>query len=144
MKSILTVLVAATPLLLTGTAHGATPDPGQVVFAYDPPAISEDGSHVTWHWKLTNQGGETANQVTLLHRLAPSLDNVTASAPCTAGQKVIRCHYDSIAAGASKEGTIDADLPPDLSGTVQISGRITWQSTGTKTAVTSPSAVRRD
>ncbi len=131
MKSVLAVVAAATPLLLAGPAHAATPTPGQVVFAYDPPQIAEDGSHVTWHWKLTNQGTETATSVTLLHHLTPPLDKVTATAPCTVSAKAIRCHYESVAAGASEEGTIDAVLPSDLSGTVQINGRITWQSAGT-------------
>jgi hypothetical protein len=117
----------AVPMLLAGPAHADT-GTGDVQFVYDPPQIAEDGSHVTWHWTLTNHGSEPASQVTLLHRLTPSLDSVKASAPCTVAPKVIRCHYDTVAAGATEEGTVDADLPSDLSGTVQINGRITWQS----------------
>ena len=37
MKSILAIMAAATPLLLAGPAHAATPEPAQVVFAYDAP-----------------------------------------------------------------------------------------------------------
>lgn len=132
MKSILAALAAAAPLLMTGPAHAAAPAPGSVVFAYDPPNINEEGTHVSWHWKLTNQSGLTATQVTLRHHLNPPLDKITASAPCTVDQKGIRCHYDELAAGASKEGTVEADLPSDLSGTVQINGRITWQSAAKK------------
>ncbi|QIS12742.1 hypothetical protein [Nocardia arthritidis] len=98
-----------------------------VTFAYDPPQLSEDGSHVTWHWSLKNTGSETAREVTLIHRIKPPLANVKASAPCQVEQKAIQCRYVEVPGGGTKQGTIDADLPENFSGTPQISGRITFQ-----------------
>ena len=149
MRHVLAVLGAATPLLFAGVAHAAVApsvpglESGTMVFGYDPPDISEDGSHVTWHWTLTNESADDAVEVTLLHHLTPALDQVRATAPCTVIPKGIRCHYGKIEAGTSVEGTIDADLPSDLTGSVKINGRITWQAPSKTPAVVTLGAGRQ-
>jgi len=140
MRPAIVALGVAAPMLLAGPAHAGT-GPGNVTFTYDPPQIAEDGTHVTWHWTLTNKGAQAADQVTLLHRLTPSLKTVQASEPCTVGPQLVRCHYDMLGPGASREGTIVGALPSDLSGTVQINGRITWQS-GAKPAAAAAAAAK--
>lgn len=99
-----------------------------VQFAYDPPQISDDGTHVTWRWTMQNRGTDEAAHVTLLHKLDPSLNGIKASAPCEiTTAKAVRCRWESVPGGGTEQGTIEADLPANMSGTVQISGRITWQ-----------------
>lgn len=126
----MTLLLAA-PTAAAGATPKAREAGADVVLSYDPPQISEDGSHVTWHWNLRNRGTETAYNVTLVHRLNPPLAGVKASAPCEVTPRNIRCHYPEVPAGGKEHGTVDADLPPDLSGTVQINGRVTWRQDAT-------------
>lgn len=114
-------------------AHASARATSDVQFAYDPPQISDDGSHVTWHWTMENKGSDEASHVTLVHRLSPALNGVKASTPCeVTPAKAVRCRWESVPAGGTEQGTIEADLPPNMSGSVQISGRITWQQ-GTST-----------
>lgn len=123
LRPAIVVLGAVMPIIAAVPAHAAGSD---LQLAYDPPQLSEDGSHLTWHWTLQNKGAYAAAHVTLVHRLNKPLARIKATPPCEIAPKVIRCRWESVPAGGKEKGTIDARLPADLSGTVQISGRITW------------------
>ncbi|MCX5387415.1 hypothetical protein [Streptomyces sp. NBC_00083] len=128
----MTVLASAAVFLAVlpaaQAAHAPQAGGVDVAVSYEAPHLNDDGSHVTWHWKLTNTGTKTARKITLTHTLNPPLNHVEASAPCQNTGTSIRCAYDSIPAGATREGTVEADVPADLSGTLHINGRVTSQS----------------
>ncbi|WP_441248447.1 hypothetical protein [Kitasatospora sp. McL0602] len=123
--------VAATALLAPLPAAAAAPRAaGSVEFKYDAPQISEEGDHVRWHWTVTNATDEAVHKVTLKSTLTPHLPITNVSGPCVVSQtaSTVTCTWDDLRPGQSAGGDIDADLPEDLSGAVQIKGRITWQS----------------
>lgn len=114
-------------------AHASARAAGDMQLAYDLPQLLDDGSHVAWHWTMRNKGSDNASHVTLMHRLNPALNGVKASGPCeVTPAKAVRCRWESVPAGGTEQGTIEAELPANMSGTVQVSGRITWQQ-GTST-----------
>ncbi|MFG2660183.1 hypothetical protein [Streptomyces sp. NPDC048425] len=121
--------MAAAVALLTPSslAQAKSLASGKVEFAYTAPEISEDGSSVTWHWTVSNTGDTTVDQVVMTHKLTPQLQVAQVSAPCQVQATAIRCGYGAMKPDEKREGSLVADLPEDLSGSVQINGRITWQ-----------------
>ncbi|MGI5164340.1 hypothetical protein ACQEU3_08305 [Spirillospora sp. CA-253888] len=133
MKSVLTGparLLAGVPLLAAplaaAPAHADTPA-GKVGFVYSAPQISVDGGNVTWDWTVTNGVGAPVDKVVLTHRFTPQLKVVSASAPCEVVEKTVRCDYGRLANAGRKKGTLVAAIPPEAAGTVQVTGRVTWQ-----------------
>lgn len=100
---------------------------GKVEFTYDAPEIAESGDTVTWRWTLANTGDEGVDKVVLTHKLTPKLKVSSVEDLCTVKDEGIRCEYGSVDAGEKHNGTLVATLPPNVSGTVQINGRVTWQ-----------------
>ncbi|MFI6449730.1 hypothetical protein [Kitasatospora sp. NPDC050543] len=135
MLSTLTVMMVAVAGMMPATADAqAAKSPlhrqeAAVTLSYDPPEISEEADHVTWHWTVKNTSTSPVSNVVLSQHLDPPLAGVKASDPCEVAAKVITCRWKSIPAGGIEEGRVDADLPPDLTGTIHISGRIAWERT---------------
>ncbi|WP_067477679.1 DUF11 domain-containing protein [Actinomadura hibisca] len=132
MKSILTgrarllagAVALAAPLSATALpAHAAA----KVDFLYSAPEISAEGDSVTWDWTVRNSGGEAVDKVVLVHRLTPQLKVTSVSAPCKVLATSVRCDYGRLATAGRKKGTLVAAIPATTSGSVQITGRVTWQ-----------------
>lgn len=125
-----TTPTVTTPAVTT-PAPAAAPAPASganFTLSYDAPQISADGTHVNWHWTLHNDSRQNGSDVVLVSDLTPALVNVTATAPCTVTtNSEIRCVYSLVKAGASEQGTISADLPTGLTGSINIAGRLSWQ-----------------
>ncbi|HEX6470794.1 MAG TPA: hypothetical protein VF069_16960 [Streptosporangiaceae bacterium] len=102
------------------------PATADVAFAYDAPRIAADGEHVTWRWTLRNGGPGAAGGVILVHRITPQLKISRMSRECRAIRAGISCSYGTIQAGRRRTGELEAELR-DVSGTVEINGRVTWQ-----------------
>lgn len=107
---------------------------GKIEFTYDPPEIADDGESVTWHWTLKNTGDEDVEKVVLTHKLTPKLKVSKFDKECVEkADGGIKCEYGAVAVGEENEGTLVAALPSGVSGTVQINGRVTWQTPPTAT-----------
>ncbi|GAA2775636.1 hypothetical protein GCM10010521_62690 [Streptomyces rameus] len=126
------VVATAMALLASFAAAQAAPSvraPADVRFQYDPPEISEAGDHVTWHWTVVNSGIGAAHKVVLTHTVTPQVPITHVTGPCTTDEAraVVRCTWEQLGAGQRTDGTIDADLPEGLSGSVRIKGRVVFQ-----------------
>src|ERR1044071_5399804 len=115
---------AVATLLPVGAAQARA---AGVEFAYDAPAISDEGDYVTWRWSMRNTEDVPAYKVVMTHKLAPALPVRFVSQGCEAQGALIRCRWDKLAAGQRVEGLIEADLPENLNGSVNVSGRLVWQ-----------------
>ncbi|MFD3876202.1 hypothetical protein [Streptomyces sp. NPDC058623] len=117
-----------------GTTTHASPRAGDdVVFTYDAPDLSDDGDHVIWNWTVRNNNSHSVAHVVLTSKITPKVSVTRVSEGCEVqDSSTIRCTIPTLAAGASREGVIEADLPADLDGSVQISGRVTWQNPAAK------------
>ncbi|GAA1185878.1 hypothetical protein F4556_007159 [Kitasatospora gansuensis] len=100
-----------------------------VEFVYEAPDISEDGGAVTWRWSVVNNTGSPVTQVVLTHRMSPPLPITRVSGPSEVLGEAVKSRWETLAADEQAEGEIVATMPDDLDGTVQISGRVTWQRT---------------
>ncbi len=98
----------------------------QIELTYSAPELTGEGDKVTWHWDLANKGDENAEQVVLTHTLTPNMSVSEMPAQCTPAGETIRCDYDGVRAGETLQGTLVADVPPGYSGSVNISGKVTW------------------
>ncbi|AWZ05690.1 MULTISPECIES: hypothetical protein [unclassified Streptomyces] len=98
-----------------------------VEFAYEAPEISEEGDVVTWHWVIVNNGSEPVTKVVLTHRVTPTVVFDRLTGPSEVVGEVVKSRWETLGAGEKSEGTITAALPEDLTGTVQINGRVVWQ-----------------
>lgn len=96
-------------------------------FTYESPRVSPDGDHLTWRWTLRNTGPGAAGDVVLVHRLTPPLKISRLPRECRAIAHGASCSYGTIKAGQRRTGSLDAELSRDVSGTVEIHGRVTWQ-----------------
>lgn len=126
----------AAPVFVAAQATAAvravprSPSPRAVAdikFDYAAPRVAADGEHVTWRWTLTNAGSGAATDVILVHHLTPQLKISTMSKECRAIANTISCSYGRIKAGERRTGALGAELSRDVSGTVEINGRVTWQ-----------------
>jgi hypothetical protein len=130
-KVLLSALGALGASMFLASPAAAQPSPkpaaADVRFVYDAPQISTDGGHVTWRWTLTNNGPGTAGNVVLVHTLTQPLKITKLAQECKETKSGISCSYGSIDDGEKKEGSLDAELTPDVSGTVEINGRVTWR-----------------
>jgi phage baseplate assembly protein gpV len=126
------------PVFLASAAAAATAQPApvpspaksaaaDVKLAYDSPQVSADGEHLVWRWTLTNEGSGAAGGVVLVHRLTPALKISHLAKECRAIASGVSCSYGTIKAGQRKAGSLEAELSRDVSGTVEINGRVTWQ-----------------
>ncbi|HXA61530.1 MAG TPA: hypothetical protein VNW94_20480, partial [Streptosporangiaceae bacterium] len=126
MKTTIAVAGALAMMACSLPAVPAQAADGQVKFVYDSPVIN--GDHVSWGWTLTNGSTQVAKQVTLTHQLSTAVTITKVSAPCVAAAAaVIRCTYGALDTGKSIRGSIEAALPADRSGGMEINGRVTWQ-----------------
>ncbi|MFC1409439.1 hypothetical protein ACEZCY_09890 [Streptacidiphilus sp. N1-12] len=103
---------------------------GSFEFSYETPQISEETDHVTWEWTATNTGAATVTQVTLTSSLSPYALQFTKSSgdgDSTITGSTVKTRFATVAPGVTLRGTLEADLPADLDGPVQISGRVTWK-----------------
>lgn len=98
-----------------------------VEFAYTAPDISEEGDVVTWHWSIVNNGSKPVTKVVLTHRVTPTLAFGSLTGPSEVVGELVKSRWETLGAGEKSEGTITATLPEDLSGSVQINGRVIWQ-----------------
>jgi hypothetical protein len=135
------VVATAVTLLASVSPSQAAPSvraPGDVQFQYDPPEISEAGDHVTWHWTVVNSGTGAAHKVVLTHTVTPQVPITHVTGPCTTDEarSVVRCTWEQLGAGQKADGTIDANLPEDLSGSVHIKGRVVFQESPSGTSAT--------
>ncbi|WP_354644750.1 hypothetical protein [Kitasatospora camelliae] len=123
------VAVAATLLAPAPLAHAAESSAGEVAFVYDAAQMSEDGSHVSWGWTVSNRSGHAIHDVVLTHAISPSsaVRALTASGPCTVDENRISCRWPEMKAEETSAGIIGADIPADSEGSVQIRGRIVWR-----------------
>ncbi|AWZ03411.1 MULTISPECIES: hypothetical protein [unclassified Streptomyces] len=99
----------------------------QVEFQYETPDISEEGDVVTWAWAVVNSGSEPAREVVMKHTVVPSLEVTNVTGPSEVVGEIVKSTWATLAAGEKAEGTITANLPEDLSGSVSIKGRVVWQ-----------------
>lgn len=106
----------------------------KIDFVYATPVIAENGDKLTWRWTVSNSGDLDAFQVIVMHRLGGSMQIRRLSAGCTASGVAIRCAYGRIAPGQKRTGSVEVELSEDVQGTLQISGRVTWQQGGKATA----------
>ncbi|MFI5807715.1 hypothetical protein [Streptomyces sp. NPDC051561] len=107
-----------------------------VTFAYDAAQINEEGDHVSWRWTMTNNSDAPVSQVVLTHQISPWLPPTRLTGPCEVVGESVKCRWQTLQPGEQAEGNIEADLPDDLNGSVQINGRITWQSSNAATSTT--------
>jgi len=105
----------------------ATSAAADVKLDYDSPQVAADGEHLVWRWTLTNKGSGAAGGVVLFHRLTPALKISHVAKECRAIASGVSCSYGTIKAGQRKAGSLEAELSSDVSGTVEINGRVTWQ-----------------
>jgi hypothetical protein len=110
-----------------GSPPPRPPVAADVKFVYAAPRISADGEHVTWRWTLTNAGSGAAADVVLVNHLTPQLKISNMSKECRAIANAVSCSYGKINAGERRTGALGAELSRDVSGTVEITGRVTWQ-----------------
>jgi hypothetical protein len=124
------------PVFLAGTAAAVqrpaseppAPAPAaDVKLAYDAPRMAADGERLVWRWRLTNEGSGAAGGVILVHRLTPPLKISRLAKECRAIASGVSCSYGTIKAGTRRAGSLEAELSRDVSGTVEINGRVTWQ-----------------
>jgi hypothetical protein len=135
MLPVLGVLGAPAFLGATATTATATaaaprapkPSAADVTFFYDAPQISADGEHVIWRWRLTNAGSGSAAGVVLVHRLVPRLRISRMTRECRGIAGGVSCSYGTIKAGQRRRGALTANLSREMSGTVEIRGRVAWQ-----------------
>ncbi|MEW1721581.1 hypothetical protein [Streptomyces sp. NPDC093109] len=99
----------------------------EVEFSYDPPEISEEGDTVTWTWRVVNNLPEAAEKVVLKHVIRPEIPITSVTGPSEIVGQGVRSQWETLAAGETAEGQIIAKLPEDVSGSMQISGRVTWK-----------------
>ncbi|USQ85619.1 hypothetical protein NFX46_18720 [Streptomyces phaeoluteigriseus] len=119
--------VVASAVLGTPT-HAAPRADNEVAFTYEAPEISDEGDHVTWHWALANQTDHPVSSVVLTSKITPQVPVTTVTEGCEVQDaSTIVCTFPTMKAGENREGTIEADLPEDLQGSLTISGRVTWQ-----------------
>src|SRR5262249_5219970 len=127
LRPAIVVLGAVMPIIAAVPAHASGGRAGSdIQLAYDPPQLSADGSHLSWHWTLPNMGTDAAAHVTPVQRLNAPPPGGTATPPGEIAPKVIRCRWESVPAGGMQEGSIDSPLPTGGGGLVRLSGRITW------------------
>ncbi|MBW8484190.1 hypothetical protein [Actinomadura parmotrematis] len=137
MRSIITARAAVlagafgAALAVAPAAHAA----GKVDFAYSAPEVSEEGDNVVWTWTV-GAGDGPVEKVVLTHRLTPHLKVASVSKECTVLEAAVRCEYGALKAGQRKRGVLVADIPVGTSGSVQISGRVTWRQGGAPGAAT--------
>jgi phage baseplate assembly protein gpV len=110
-----------------GAEPPAPPAAADVKLAYAAPRVAADGDHLVWRWTLTNEGAGSAGGVVLVHRLTPALKISRLAKECRAIASGVSCSYGTIKAGQRKAGSLEAELSRDVSGTVEINGRVTWQ-----------------
>ncbi|MFC5746991.1 hypothetical protein [Actinomadura rugatobispora] len=124
--AVLAAAAATAAALAPPSAAAPAPD-GKVDFTYSPPELSQTGDQVIWRWALRNTGDRPVSGVLLFHRIKPNLKIVSISAPCKVTRRTVRCDYRTLNPRQKKQGTLTADLPDDVTGLVQIRGRVTWQ-----------------
>ncbi|WP_455353836.1 hypothetical protein [Streptomyces sp. SYSU K217416] len=98
-----------------------------VEFSYTAPDISEEGDVVTWHWSIVNNGSKPVTKVVFTHRVTPTLAFDRVTGPSEVVGEVVKSRWETLEAGEKSEGTITVALPEDLTGAVQINGRVVWQ-----------------
>lgn len=120
---------AAVPAAAAAAAAPPAPKPAtaDIRFAYDTPTVAADGEHVIWGWTVTNAGPGAAGGVVVVHHLVPPLKITQMSKECRAIADGVSCAYGTIKAGQRRAGELTAELSPDVSGTLEINGRATWQ-----------------
>lgn len=117
------VLGLAAPTLVTVPAHAQ----GDLELTYSDAETSADGKRVSWEWTVKNEVGEPVRDVTLVHRLDPPLSDVKVTKPCKVTGEVIKCRWETLAAGGTRQGIVDAALPANTADTPSIKGQVTWQ-----------------
>ncbi|MFZ3474998.1 hypothetical protein ACODT3_01015 [Streptomyces sp. 4.24] len=125
----------AVSAVLGAAAQAAPRADTDVVFEYSAPDISEGGDHVTWDWTVMNNTGHSVSRVVFTTKITPTVVVTRVSPRCEVpaqGSHTIRCTFPGLDAGAAQEGVIEADLPAGLEGSVNISGRVTWQNPAAK------------
>lgn len=138
ISAALGVVTAGATLFFAVPASAQSRD---VEFSYSPPEISDEGDQVTWNWTAVNRDSHPATKVVITHRITPWLPVSHVSAPCDIDGESIKCRWDVLQPGEEVRGIIEADLPPGLSGSVRINGRVVWQRTGTGPAATAAGRV---
>jgi len=124
ISAALGVVTAGATLFLAVPASAQVRD---VEFSYSPPEISAEGDRVVWKWTAVNRDSRPATMVVITHRIARVLPVSYVSWPCAVDGETIKCQWDSLQPGQEVQGLIEADLPSGLSGSVRISGRVTWR-----------------
>ncbi|AWZ07736.1 hypothetical protein DRB96_12650 [Streptomyces sp. ICC1] len=82
-----------------------------------------------------NNTGRSVSRVVFTSKITPTVVVTRVSPGCEVpaqDAKTIRCTFPALDAGAAQEGVIEADLPADLEGSVNISGSVTWQNPAAK------------
>ncbi|MDV9189591.1 hypothetical protein R6L23_15445 [Streptomyces sp. SR27] len=77
-----------------------------------------------------NEGDEPAGGVIRTHRLNPPLKVTDTSERTAVRGDVVRSEYGTVEPGQKVRGYLQDAIPADLSGTVQIAGRVTWAAQG--------------
>ncbi|MFD3588133.1 hypothetical protein [Streptomyces sp. NPDC058683] len=124
---VLTVIALIGPGAMAPPASASAAGSG-VEFVYSAPEISEQGDTVTWDWTVTNRGDAGIRNIVMTHTITPKLTVTQASAGCEIGAAATKCRYGNMAAGGKVTGTLVARLPDEVSGNVEIRGRLTWES----------------
>lgn len=131
MRTMTTALGAVVAALLAAVPAAAVAQyEGDVEFAYEAPEISEEGDHVTWHWTMQNKEDHPVSKVVMTHRLTPAVPVTYVSSPCEVVGDAVKCRWETLKPGEEVEGTIEADLPEELTGSVNVKGRVVWQNDG--------------
>ncbi|GAB3275816.1 hypothetical protein GCM10027589_01160 [Actinocorallia lasiicapitis] len=131
------LVAAAAVTLLSAAPAAAAPHAlsgGGIEFGYGKPDVSDEGDHVAWAWTVRNTGAVAAEKVVLTHTLSPALPITYVSPGCQVSGAVVRCTWAKVAPGQSRQGAVEADVPGTLNGSVQINGRIVWQTTTARPA----------
>ena len=103
---------------------------GTFEFAYEPAEMPDSGDRVAWNWTATNSGSTPVFQVVLTSTVTPQSVQISAAAgdgdTKIAGNSST-ARFAMVAPGAQLAGSLEAPLPTDLDGTVEINGRAVWQ-----------------
>ncbi len=118
---------AATAAQPPASSEPPAPAAADVKLAYAEPRVAADSERLVWRWTLTNAGSGPAGGVVLVHRLKPPLKISRLAKECQAIAGGISCSYGTIKAGQRRAGSLEAEMAHDVSSTVEIDGRMTWQ-----------------
>jgi hypothetical protein len=129
-RTLLLFALAVPAAVALWPAHARADGPvADLRLVYQNPELSVDGTGVTWHWTLSNNGAAGADMVVAIQRVSGGQRIVAVSAPCTERPAEVECRFGSIKPGEQRTGWIRTAAPRD-GGTLRVDGRVTWQEQG--------------